>query len=207
MLATNAVLRNAVCRYCAKTGHTQAVCLKRRVATQSVQHITKRRTLKHNNSVPKLKQSLRLNGHLVSFEIDTGAGENFVSSDVWKLLGKPALCPSYGRYESATKHPLPVLGSIQATATVNSSGSDVTTQGEHPLQFVVTDVPRLNLLGRDAIRQLQISVDALLNTGTKHTQGPAVHAVFDHLHDSQLLNGRQISAGNDASLPSPAHAA
>ena len=82
------------------------------------------------------------------------------------ILGKPTLFPAYGRYEF-TKHPLPVLGSLQITTAIDESTSNFTTPRDVQLQFVVTKVPHLNLLGRDAIKQLHISVDALLHTASQ----------------------------------------
>jgi len=45
-------------------------------------------------------------------------------------MHKPELLAAYGRHESATKHPLPVLGSIQATVT-----SDRPVKRKLPLSF------------------------------------------------------------------------
>ena len=53
--------------------------------------------------------------------------------------------------ESATQDKLLIKGSLNTV--VNN---------EKELEFVVTEVPRLNILGRSAIRQLDISVDKLV---------------------------------------------
>jgi len=82
--------------------------------------------LKHIYNLPQLKQSLGRNGNPVSFEI--------LSRLVW--VPKNALWPAYGRRESATNPPLPVLDSMQATVTIGTSISGVATPYEHPLQFV-----------------------------------------------------------------------
>ena len=54
-------------------------------------------------------------------------------------------------FESATHHKLPIKGSLH---TVVNNGQE--------LEFVVTEVPHLNLLGRSQIRQLDIPVDKLV---------------------------------------------
>nr|KAG5686215.1 hypothetical protein BaRGS_005560 [Batillaria attramentaria] len=47
-----------------------------------------------------------------TMELDTATTGNFVSVPVWKQLGKPKLDDVTHRYESASKHDLPVLGTF-----------------------------------------------------------------------------------------------
>ena len=102
--------------------------------------------------VPQPTQLVRLNDVPVKFDIDTGAADNFICKEQWKELGRPALETVTTTYESASCHHLATLGSFRTQAS--------TSKSHHPsLRFVVADVPSLNLLGRDGIRSLQISVD------------------------------------------------
>ena len=88
--------RDVVCHYCQKTGHLQSVCLqKKRSQQQPVNIITKHRiqTVKGVKAVPQLQQAINMNGKRFVFEVDTGAGDNFCTMDVWKQLGNPTLLP------------------------------------------------------------------------------------------------------------------
>jgi hypothetical protein len=72
------------------------VCLQKRKDSHTVKVITKRKlwSVKRINSVPQLQQDIQISGQQFSFEVDTGAGDNFCSIDVWTKLGKPALTPT-----------------------------------------------------------------------------------------------------------------
>eukprot|EP00731_Ephydatia_muelleri_P037083 Em0393g2a len=68
-------------------------------------------------------------GKLFMFEIDTSAGDNFCSEDVWCDLGKPPLSPATGRYEVANGQPLPTLGIFSTIVTLpGEDSSDVRLQ-------------------------------------------------------------------------------
>ena len=92
------------------------------------------------------------------FEVDTGAGDNFCSEDVWCDLGKPHLSPATGRYEVANRQPLSTLGIFSTVVTLQGEDS---SYGK-AVEFTVTKVPRLNLLGRDAIVWLQVDISAFM---------------------------------------------
>ena len=113
----------------------------------SVKIISRRalRTVKSINSIPQLKQSVWVSGQQLTFEVDTGAGDNFCSKDFWKNLGEPTLAQVSSRYQVANGQPLPVLSTFRASAFLLKDQEPIT------LAFTVTDVPKLNLLGRDAI--------------------------------------------------------
>ncbi|KAL5494059.1 hypothetical protein EMCRGX_G015329 [Ephydatia muelleri] len=95
------------------------------------------------------------------FEVDTGAGDNFCTMAVWKQLRNPTLLPTTGQYEVANGEPLPTLGVCTAAVALQGTNSP-----SIPLQFTVTKVPHLNLLGRDAIVRLGINVSALMGLTT-----------------------------------------
>ena len=83
-------------------------------------------------------------------ELDTATTGNFVSLPVWKQLGKPKLDDVRHRYESDSKHNLPVLGTFMVTGKQSS------------IPYIVTKIPDLNVLGRSAIQTLGFSVDNAL---------------------------------------------
>ena len=152
--------REATCRYCRKRGRLEVVCLKKRGSTQPVRAISKYqiRTVKATESVPQLQQSVLIQGKQFMFEVDIGAGDNFCSEDVWCDLGKPPLSPATGRYEVANGQLLPTLGIFSTVVTLQGEDS---SDGK-AVEFTVTKVPRLNLLGRDAIVRLQVNISALM---------------------------------------------
>eukprot|EP00731_Ephydatia_muelleri_P003019 Em0001g3019a len=84
-------------------------------------------------------------------------GDNFCAEETWKKLWKPRLSPTTSCYEVANGHPLPALGVFSIPVVLQDS-----TSSSMSLTFTVTKVPRLNLLGRDAIIKLGINVSALM---------------------------------------------
>jgi len=109
-----------------------------------------------SSEVQKLQVSIHVNGKAFTLELDTTAGGNFISSRVWTELGKPKLQQAQWRYHSARKHPLPIIGAFTAEAKYG----DVSKS--YPVSFLVSGIPDLNLLGRDAIKTMRISLDDLL---------------------------------------------
>ena len=79
-------------------------------------------TVKATETVPRLQQSVLIQGKQFMFEVDTGTGDNFCSEDVWCDLEKPPLSPATGRYEVENGQPLPTLGIFSAVVTAKSSG-------------------------------------------------------------------------------------
>jgi len=88
----------------------------------------------------------------------------------------------------ASSHVLPVLGTIKAAASVPTTTAsdcrDLTTS----MKFVVSEVPHLNRLGRDAIRQLRISADSLIHATAADAPQLAVHRIFDQLEPGLSLS-------------------
>lgn len=179
--------KSTKCHYCEKIGHLEKACLKKKKESEDLKNSKKSKTKKINSvllvpnqqdvkKVPELQVPIKLDGqHLVNFEVDTGAAENFLGENVWKDLGKPKLQDSGRRFESASQDPLPVLGAVALSAQVDQSQ-------QQTIGFNVTKVPDLNLLGRDSIKQLGISVDALLEQNIP-SDSPAkeVNTVFEKL--------------------------
>ncbi|XP_052833806.1 uncharacterized protein K02A2.6-like [Octopus bimaculoides] len=76
---------------------------------------------------------------------------------LWKQLGRPKLQDVKHRYESASKHNLPVLGTFMGQT------KDPTTGKQDLIPYIVTKISDLNLLERNAIQTLGISVDTALD--------------------------------------------
>ena len=155
----------STCHFCQKTGQLQSVCLKKKKENRGSVKIISRhalRTVKSINSIPQLKQSVWVSGQQITFEVDTGAGDNFCSKDFWKKLGVPALIQVSRRYEVANSQPLPELGTFRVSASLLKDQEPVT------LAFTVTDV---NLFGRDAIIKLGVNVSALLGVSSTPGKG------------------------------------
>eukprot|EP00795_Rhopilema_esculentum_P013866 gene13866-4813_t len=180
--------KNTTCHYCNKIGHIEAACLKKK--KESAKLTGERNKLKkifsisqtntvNKVKVPELQLPIKLEGqHMVNFEVDTGAGDNFLGKTAWKELGEPILEAPSQQFESASQHKLPVLGTVMLQAETEN-------YNQQSLGFNVTELPDLNLLGRSAIAQLGISVDTLIeqNSGA-HAQ---CHAVFEDLKPDRKL--------------------
>ncbi len=134
-------------------------------------------------------QQLQLKGKSYGFEVDSGARDNFCTTKIWTRLGRPALLPARQRYVSATGNSIPVLGTFDAKATLHH-----TSPRKADVTFNVTKLPRLNLLGRTAIRSLDIDVRALIQepevNAYTNTDAP-VHAVTQGSSDVMLRNACQ----------------
>ena len=73
------------------------------------------------------------------------------------MIFQPKIRATILQYQSASKHPLPFLGTLAAECRLEPhSGKSI------PLSFQVTEIPNLHLLGRDAIVSLKISLDNIL---------------------------------------------
>ena len=113
--------KSAICRYCKKTGHIEKVCLQKSKGKTMTKKIESVSTVKAVKAIPHLLVDGKIKGKHVQFELDTGAGENFISSETWNQLGRPKLNPISSKYESATKHQLPTLGLLKEKVTLKDS--------------------------------------------------------------------------------------
>ena len=179
---------NSICHFCQKLGHIESACLQKRRGSQPVKNITKfeTKTVKSISSIPQLQQHVRIQGQDFIFEVDTGAADNFCSHDFWVKLGRPSLKPATCRYEVANGQPLHTLGTFKAVTSLQGAESKNII-----LTFTVTNSTRLNLLGRNAIVQLGVNVQALLGVHV-HAKDQlkddfSVKPVFENLQpDAQL---------------------
>ena len=176
--ATECRHKESTCSHCQKKGHLEKACLQKKKGSKPV--VRSIYSCQQTFCLPaeELHVTIQLEGHPVKFEVDTGSGDSFIGKDAWREMGQPSLSEPRRQYKSASQHPLPVLGILTKTAD----------QGDVALEFNVTKQPRLNLLGRRAIQQLGLSVDALL--GLKHSENEEVNNVFDHLKPDTALQQR-----------------
>jgi len=166
--ATDCPYKDAKCHFCDKIGHLEAVCRKKQYqqkgrgsTSTKVKKITKAQLVQAilgevPQDTPKLEIPIQIQDRSFTIELDTATTGNFVSTAVWKQLGKPKLDDVRHRYESASKHDLPVLGTFMGQT------KDPTTGKQSSIPYIVTQIPDLNLLGRNAIQALGISVDSAL---------------------------------------------
>ena len=163
---TTCHFKNTVCNYCNKLGHIERACYKKKkdstVHTVKPNNSDTLQTVKMVRSAPQLQQSISLDGHQTIFEIDTGAGDSFLSKSRWIKIGRPALQTTDKVYTSASGHKLPVLGVYKAKSVAVMHNNESSLDGKQ-IDFVVTDIPQLNLLGRDAIATLSISLDDMIH--------------------------------------------
>ena len=156
--------KDAVCDFCKITGHLQKVCRKKAqqsttspvkaIDVQEVNSIANRVT-----SVPKLEVVIAVNDTKVTAELDSATTANFLSLQEWQRLGKPQLCKPQCKFQSASKHQLPVRRSFEATTSYRNCTTNFI--------FRVTEVPGLHLLERHAIKAFGITVDEFFFSSAK----------------------------------------
>ena len=173
--ASDCPYKDAKCHFCDKKGHLKAVCQKKQRQEQGrsshnpVKRITKTELVKAilgevSQDTPRLDVPVTIQDRQFIMELDTATTGNFVSLPVWKQLGKPKLDDVRHRYESASKHNLPVLGTFMAETKHPVTGK------QSSIPYIVTKIPDLNLLGRNAIQTLGISVDNALGLRSIESQ-------------------------------------
>ena len=150
--------RGASCNFCNQKGHLEAVCFKKG-KHKNIRHIFKSRISSvHKNKLEKLRLDLDMADCTFSFEVDTGSADNFMSVDSWRKIGKPELMRIDSIYESASLNPIPVKGVCKMPVTLNGNPNSAAVF----LEFTVTQIDKLNLIGLAGISALGLSLDGLL---------------------------------------------
>ena len=173
--ASDCPYKEAKCHFCDKKGHLKAVCQKKQRQEQErsshnpVKRITKAELVKAilgevSQDTPRLDVPDTIQDRQFTMGLDTATTGNFVSLPVWKQLGKPKLDDVRHRYESASKHDLPVLGTFMAETKHPVTGK------QSSIPYIVTKIPDLNLLGRNAIQTLGIFVNNALGLRSIESQ-------------------------------------
>ena len=163
----------AQCHYCHKTGHLASVCLqKKEDKKEEVKVITSKKPVQRINSVPgnnPARLTLEMDGKSLDFEVDSGARDNFCSTQTWTKLGKPSLQTAPTRYITATGSSVPVLGTFRAKV----SRANLTKE----IVFNVSSLKNLNILGRTAICDLQVEVLSLLKGSSSTMPSTGIHVI------------------------------
>ena len=89
--------------------------------------------------IPLLYQQVKLYGHKVIFEIDSGANDTLCNKETWIEIGKLKVQPVEAQYIHvvADENPLQVLGQFELTAELYGKAGGVHVD----LNLVVTSVP------------------------------------------------------------------
>ena len=129
-----------------------SVCRSQRQQDKGVKCLGKLDTVKTvRRSIPQMYQQVKLRRRKVNFEIDSGAIDTICGKDTWITIGNPKLQPVNAQYRVADENPLQVLGQFEVTADLDGK------VGSIYLMVVVTNVPQLNLLGRQAMMELGLT--------------------------------------------------
>ena len=146
--ATDCPPKEAECHFCDKKGHLKAVCQKKqrqeqgRYSHNPVKRITKAELVKAilgevSQDTPRLGVRVTIQDHQFTMGLDTATTGNFVSLPVKKQLGKPKLDDVRHHYESASKHNLPVLGTLMAQTKHPVTGK------QSSITYIVSKIPDL----------------------------------------------------------------
>ena len=167
------------CNFCGIKGHLAKVCRKKQSAnaktsTKPLNFIHEVKAVSEQ-SLAKLEVPLKIQGQTWKMELDTATNGNFISTQTWTHLGSPELQRPDLKYESASKHNLPIISTFVAKTSTQES------EEAHDIKYTVSKIPELNLLGRTATKELGISVDEALQ------DAEACHAVFSNLKADTTL--------------------
>ena len=99
----------------------------------------------------------------VNFKIDNGTNDTTCSKDAWIKIGKPKLQLVEAQYKVTDGNPLQVLGQFKVTAELNGKAGSI------DLMVVVTNVPQMNLLGRQPV--VKPGLTDLTGHFMQHTKG------------------------------------
>ena len=97
------------------------------------------------------------NGIQHPFLVDTGARSNLISLAWWKAIGKPPIQDITAKYRSATRHPIPILGTVRVDSSL-LAGENMQCK---ELEFPVTKVD-VNIIGLDTVLESNIKLVSLL---------------------------------------------
>ena len=177
--------KNAQCNFCKKKGHIEAACLTKK-KQQSVGMISTKpmmvvNTVGSQDREP-LVQSVCFKDSTFDFYVDTGTGDNFCERKIWTKLGRPRLQEPAFQYVGANNQPLSVMGRFTYPVSTDSG------QQTKTVEFVVSKT-KLNLLGRTALRQLNVDVNALLGSvkSEAFTNNAMVRSIATEQQEAHVL--------------------
>ena len=209
--------KEAECNFCHKTGHLAKVCFaakRQKESQQKQRHKSRDRGSKkvHNvaegaaydsesepvysvqdTTVPPLTYTLKVNGKVVEFEIDTGSGVTIMSrSAAEHLFGQVAYTSSSQKLHTYAGHQLEVVGRLNVTVShgrrrrklplyvINGAGPNLL--GRAWLKQLDIAIPRINNISYSATSRLQQIIDkhtAVFQPGLGELKGQKVHLSVD----------------------------
>jgi hypothetical protein len=174
-------VKSATCYSCGRGGHLARNCRAKRgsnATSKGTSGSTRVTTIRANQEPfpPPLQLPVEIQGKKVTLEVDTGAGDNFMSKSLWRQVGKPKLKNCSEPIVSATGDKVPLIGTceVEVAPCKREHLCEATGEmGEKKIPFYVTTEERLNLLGLSGIDKMAISMDALVREQwTKDETGP-----------------------------------
>jgi hypothetical protein len=159
--------KNIKCDFCGLTGHVKRVCFKRiKNDKQASAHQVDNEEinqLDHMHFRNKYVITLLLNGVKVKFELDTGSAVTIMSKSQFINMFPSALIEStHTKLQSYCNHQIEILGVVQVLVKYKNPN--------YNLNIYLTNTNKMPLLGREWIRQLNISEMVQdLNTTSLHT--------------------------------------
>ncbi|XP_071843672.1 uncharacterized protein [Apostichopus japonicus] len=159
--------KEKVCNACNKTGHIAKICRSK----NTEQHKCIQKSLQSENEMYSLfvnrakedvkeaiKENVTVNGHDVTFEIDTGASFTIISEKQYDSIGKIKLSQSYINLRTYTGETLNILGMF--TADIDYMGRS----SKLPLYVVVGE--GLSLIGRNWLVELKLDWERIFNVNS-----------------------------------------
>ena len=158
--------RNSQCSSCKQTGHTESACFKTQKKS-NFRIIFESRISSIYNNPNTLYLKVSLNSAPFHFEVilDLPTIFFFIILELGEARETEANTTE-SEYASASLHSIPIFGTCFLTVVSLDSHQ---IHSSHELQFGITNVRDLNLLGLDAISRIQISVDDLLRRSSHYT--------------------------------------
>ena len=148
--------KDLFCKFCSKKGHLDVVCLKK--SKQAIRTVIHSPVQSVSDAEPLLQTLTFPSGQKFTFLVDSGARDSFCSKQIWLELGQPLLKSNQTIYTSASGDPIPVMGSFRIKATSEEP------RHETQIEFNVTTVRDLNLMGRKALLDFKIDVTSLMRS-------------------------------------------
>ena len=159
--ASQCRFRHERCYKCQREGHIAKACRGKDKASVKVHHATEMGepesaesedevyTLNCEvKSVQPLMTMVKINGHDVPMEVDTGAGVTIINEDTWRKLGKPALEKGI-KLRTYTKTEIRTLG--KASMRIHYQDQEVMNP------VVVVPGNSANLFGRDLLLKIRLN--------------------------------------------------
>ncbi|CAF4401609.1 unnamed protein product [Rotaria magnacalcarata] len=152
--------REFICNFCKRSGHLERVCRQRNKKQNSTKHIT---TIFKLNNLDRIEQlnnysctvPLKVNGHDIHFELDTGTFNAIISIEDWYKLGSPTIHPSKLQLKCYSRTRIKIKGECYV---------EVQYQNKHyKLLMIIVNDKSEPLLGLKWIHILQLDVNSLLH--------------------------------------------